>query len=208
MSKETLAKTRAALSNDRQRMFFDEALRHLMPYDMENADMPDAPALGSALSDVMADHARAFAALQMAMLPVPSTIIDPGRKSMKLCFELSKGLVDQYLLDMLKIAHVMQEAEPPFMLVGSMRNAREIEAFRSLDSKHCEVDASYGVLAGDNDFGFKACPFCGHTGKKLVNISGYSALVFGMRDELSCKEYMISGLCQACQDDTFREPSQ
>jgi hypothetical protein len=37
------------------------------------------------------------------------------------------------------------------------------------------------------------CPFCG----KLVNA------VTGFRDELSRKEFRISGLCQACQDKVF-----
>ena len=38
------------------------------------------------------------------------------------------------------------------------------------------------------------CPFCG----KPCSISD-------MRDELSRTEYLISGLCQECQDDTFEE---
>lgn len=36
------------------------------------------------------------------------------------------------------------------------------------------------------------CPFC----KKIVNIDEFN-------DELSKKEYKISGLCQKCQDDFF-----
>jgi hypothetical protein len=28
------------------------------------------------------------------------------------------------------------------------------------------------------------------------------------RDELSKKEFLISGMCQKCQDDTFREPNE
>lgn len=36
------------------------------------------------------------------------------------------------------------------------------------------------------------CPFC----KRSVNPEGF-------RDELSRKEYRISGLCQACQDRVF-----
>lgn len=38
------------------------------------------------------------------------------------------------------------------------------------------------------------CPFCG---KDMSNPS--------FRDELSKKEYEISGLCQDCQDDFFNE---
>ena len=36
------------------------------------------------------------------------------------------------------------------------------------------------------------CPFCG----KAVDINNF-------RDELSLKEFQISGLCQSCQDDFF-----
>lgn len=38
------------------------------------------------------------------------------------------------------------------------------------------------------------CPFCG----KEINIDNE------FRDELSIKEYHISGLCQACQDKVFQ----
>ena len=38
----------------------------------------------------------------------------------------------------------------------------------------------------------KVCPFC----HKPINVEDF-------RDELSIKEYGISGLCQKCQDDTF-----
>ena len=39
------------------------------------------------------------------------------------------------------------------------------------------------------------CPFCG----KLVSFDDF-------RDDLSRKEYQISGLCQKCQDGFFHEP--
>ena len=39
-----------------------------------------------------------------------------------------------------------------------------------------------------------ACPFCGTP----VNMGAF-------RDELSRREYQISGLCQTCQDETFNE---
>ncbi len=41
------------------------------------------------------------------------------------------------------------------------------------------------------------CPFCG----KDPNVKGF-------KDELSMKEYEISGLCQDCQDEVFREPDE
>lgn len=37
------------------------------------------------------------------------------------------------------------------------------------------------------------CPFCG----KEINLEAF-------RDELSRKEFNISGLCQTCQDETFK----
>ena len=40
----------------------------------------------------------------------------------------------------------------------------------------------------------KICPFCG----KPINFEDF-------RDEESLREYRISGLCQKCQDDFFRE---
>lgn len=40
----------------------------------------------------------------------------------------------------------------------------------------------------------KKCPFCGHA------VGDYPEF---FRDELSRKEFRISGLCQRCQDDTF-----
>ena len=38
------------------------------------------------------------------------------------------------------------------------------------------------------------CPFC----EKRINLNEF-------RDELSLKEYTISGLCQSCQDEFFKE---
>ena len=38
----------------------------------------------------------------------------------------------------------------------------------------------------------KVCPFC----HKPINVEDF-------RDELSIKEFRMSGLCQKCQDDTF-----
>lgn len=41
------------------------------------------------------------------------------------------------------------------------------------------------------------CPFCSHK----IEESEF-------RDPLSLKEYQISGLCQSCQDDFFKEPEE
>jgi hypothetical protein len=59
----------------------------------------------------------------------------------------------------------------------------------------------YGVAPGNNKYGFETCPFCG----KPPTETGlnYGPLAFLFRDELSAREYRISGLCQTCQDETF-----
>jgi transcription initiation factor IIE alpha subunit len=41
------------------------------------------------------------------------------------------------------------------------------------------------------------CPFCG----EVVNMSDF-------KDELSKKEFSLSGLCQGCQDSFFEEESK
>lgn len=46
------------------------------------------------------------------------------------------------------------------------------------------------VMLVDND----RCPFC----KKVIDFDSFT-------DTLSEKEYDISGLCQKCQDETFKE---
>jgi len=43
-----------------------------------------------------------------------------------------------------------------------------------------------------------ACPFCGS--KKLERKD--------FKDELSWKDYLITGLCQDCQDITYKEPNE
>lgn len=64
----------------------------------------------------------------------------------------------------------------------------------------------FGKAAGDNKFGTTSCPTCG---KPPMNMSGTSHANafpnggFQFRDELSAREYYISGMCQDCQDDIF-----
>lgn len=66
----------------------------------------------------------------------------------------------------------------------------------------------FGKRAGDNKFDFKTCPTCGKPGTEVPkddhahNVAG-DFLWFMFRDELSAKEYYISGMCQACQDSVF-----
>ena len=55
---------------------------------------------------------------------------------------------------------------------------------------------TFARAAGDNKFGMKQCPFCGDGPPS-----------FHFRDPLSAREYGISGLCQPCQDDVFKEPA-
>lgn len=62
----------------------------------------------------------------------------------------------------------------------------------------------YGVLAGGNKFGVKRCPFCGSEGTELKHEDDTPERFFLFCDELSAREYCISGLCQDCQDKTFQ----
>lgn len=59
----------------------------------------------------------------------------------------------------------------------------------------------YGVAPGGNKYGLTSCPFCGKSATKTGRNDCAEAFLF--RDELSAREYRISGLCQACQDATF-----
>lgn len=55
----------------------------------------------------------------------------------------------------------------------------------------CKMDEEIRRMFDLKDMG--KCPFC----RKPVNVEKF-------RDELSLKEYRISGLCQSCQDDFFK----
>jgi len=54
------------------------------------------------------------------------------------------------------------------------------------------VEVLFPIESGLKDIGI--CPFC----KKPINANDF-------RDELSRKEFRISGLCQKCQDEVFNE---
>ncbi len=72
----------------------------------------------------------------------------------------------------------------------------------------------FGVRAGSNKHGLLTCPFCKKpathpTPEEYPWLSEPPAEGFFMfADELSAKEYRISGLCQSCQDKTFKEPDE
>jgi len=60
----------------------------------------------------------------------------------------------------------------------------------------------YGVKAGANKGNFMNCSTC----NKPPTITQLASVpVFLFKDALSAREYEISGMCQACQDRTFRE---
>ena len=68
----------------------------------------------------------------------------------------------------------------------------------------------YGKRAGDNKMGLKSCPTCGKTATHptaeeypQTNAQIPAEGFFMFKDELSAKEYYISGMCQACQDSMF-----
>lgn len=65
----------------------------------------------------------------------------------------------------------------------------------------------FGKRAGDNKFHITRCPTCGKppTHPKADEYLGQIPAegFFMFRDELSAREYYISGMCQACQDSVF-----
>ena len=68
-----------------------------------------------------------------------------------------------------------------------------------------------GKEPGANQIGLKICATCGKPPTSLVgtrheNFMPNGAFLF--RDELSAKEYYISGMCQACQDSVFNSEEE
>jgi len=68
----------------------------------------------------------------------------------------------------------------------------------------------YGKKAGDNKMGMTTCPFCTKPPTYLTKeqyrwgSAPPNEGFYLFRDELSAKEYYISGLCQDCQDEIFQ----
>lgn len=65
----------------------------------------------------------------------------------------------------------------------------------------------FGKEPGANKCSFTVCATCGKpptllTGTRHENAMPKGAFLF--RDELSAKEYYISGMCQECQDAVFK----
>lgn len=70
----------------------------------------------------------------------------------------------------------------------------------------------FGKRAGDNKFNLTQCPTCDmpptHPTQEEYPWPGSQIPAEGFymfRDELSAKEYYISGMCQRCQDKVFGE---
>jgi hypothetical protein len=61
----------------------------------------------------------------------------------------------------------------------------------------------FGTLAGANKLELRICATCGRPATPIWDRSDGTRDVFLFRDELSAREYTISGMCQACQDATF-----
>lgn len=66
----------------------------------------------------------------------------------------------------------------------------------------------FGVDAGNNKLGLTRCPFCKSEGFEVPTMDGETIRSFAFRDHLSAQEYLISGLCQDCQDGVFTEPEE
>lgn len=94
----------------------------------------------------------------------------------------------------------MSVIEAPALFADKWANGVDIEAW------------PFGVRAGDNNGGWKRCPFCHKPHDTILNdgnADGYPAGAwFLFKDRLSAREYTISGLCQECQDKTFTEPEE
>ena len=60
--------------------------------------------------------------------------------------------------------------------------------------------SKYMIPAGCNKMGLKTCPFCGSKGQ----IEG-TVFAFPMKDDRSLDEYKISGICNPCQDNFFKD---
>ena len=72
-------------------------------------------------------------------------------------------------------------------------------------NKPLELDKDkypYFVAPATNKFGFVNCAFCGRPPTEMGDNRAPRAHLFV--DELSAKEYLISGICQECQDETFK----
>lgn len=61
----------------------------------------------------------------------------------------------------------------------------------------------FGKRAGDNKYGLKICPTCDKPPTQTGRNDYPEAFMFV--DELSAREYYISGMCQACQDSVFND---
>ena len=59
----------------------------------------------------------------------------------------------------------------------------------------------FGVAPGGNKFGLETCPTCGKGATETPRNDLAKAFLF--RNELSAREYRISGMCQSCQDSVF-----
>lgn len=83
----------------------------------------------------------------------------------------------------------------------------EYRQFMSLDATARSIFPSDHLLmvpAGANKLGIECCAACASLGTEFKATSGATGRFFTMKDRLSCDEYIISGLCQSCQDETFK----
>ena len=65
----------------------------------------------------------------------------------------------------------------------------------------------FGKATGDNKLNLKLCPTCKKPPTNLSKTEHANAFPQGaylFRDELSAKEFYISGMCQEYQDETFK----
>jgi hypothetical protein len=90
-----------------------------------------------------------------------------------------------------------------------------LDIARSLSAQMCEQHVApvadtydpdrfpFGIRAGANKLGLEHCAVCGKPPTRIPRNEAPWAFLF--RDELSAREYKISGMCQSCQDHVFQE---
>ena len=67
-----------------------------------------------------------------------------------------------------------------------------------MDKSKLELLRAFGFDDEVNNLESDKCPFCGSTKTTRADF----------RDEISWREFKISGLCQRCQDKSFAEPEE
>lgn len=85
--------------------------------------------------------------------------------------------------------------------------ARETYGTPPVADTYDPVRLPWAISPRGNKLGLSICATCGKPPTE-THRNDLPTHVFMFRDELSAREYRISGMCQACQDDVFRESDE